>query len=124
MVDSRDPQVQALVVELAMSAEDAPSWEAIESKASRTDPVPQSVLKRNVPGWAAAVVAALVALVSIGGTLLLLGTHAQVAETPSTVITTISPPVTRSTSTVATNSIANTPILTAIGAVPMLSGSR
>ena len=58
MLDSRDPQVQALVVELAMSAEDAPTWEAIEDTASRTGPVARPVLARSVPGWAMAAVAA------------------------------------------------------------------
>ena len=94
MLDSRDPQVQAVVVELAMSAEDAPTWEAIENQASRTSPVARPVLGRVVPGWAMAVLAAVVALVSIGGTMLLVGPRDGVVQTPSTVVTTTVPPVT------------------------------
>ncbi len=94
MLDSRDPQIQALVVELAMSAEDAPTWEAIEDRASPTGPVARPALERSVPGWAVAVVAAVVALVSIGGTVLLVGPRNGVVQPPSTVVTTTMPPVT------------------------------
>lgn len=94
MLDSRDPQIQALVVELGMSAEDAPTWEAIEEKASRNGLVARPVPMRTVPGWAVAAVAAVVALVSIGGTLLLVGPRNEVVQTPSTVPTTTAAPVT------------------------------
>lgn len=94
MLDSRDPQIQAAVVELGMSAEDAPTWEAIEDRASRTGPVAQPAMKQRVPGWAVAVVAAVVALVSIGGTMLLVGPRSDVVQTPSTVATTSVPPAT------------------------------
>ena len=91
MLDSRDSEIRALMVELGMSAEDAPAWEEIESQASRAVQVTQPVLRRSVPGWAVALVAAAVALVSIGGTMLLVGPQSEVAETPSTVATTMVP---------------------------------
>ena len=91
MLDSRDPEIRALVVELGMSAEDAPAWESIEAEASRAQQVKPPVMRRGVPGWAVALVTAVVALVSIGGTLLLLGPRAEVVQTPSTVVTTTMP---------------------------------
>ncbi len=99
MLDSRDPEIRALMVELGMSAEDAPTWEEIEGRASRAGQATPPVARRSVPGWAVAVATAVVALVSIGGTLLLVGSQSDVAETPSTMVTstvpvTSAPPVT------------------------------
>ena len=105
MLDSRDPEVRALMVELGMSAEDAPTWEEIESRDSRTGQVTRPVLRRSVPGWAVAVVAAVVALVSIGGTMLLVGPRADVAETPTTVPATSVPPVTTTAAPVSTAAV-------------------
>jgi hypothetical protein len=108
MIDSRDPTIRALMVELGMSAEDAPSWEAIENEASQVQQITTPVLRRSVPGWAVALATAVVALISIGGTLLLLDLQSEVAQTPSTAVTTTvpittAPPV---TTTVAPSSTA------------------
>ena len=99
MLDQRDPEIRALMIELGMSAEDAPSWEEIEGRASRVGQAAWPVLRRSVPGWAVAVVTAVVALVSIGGTMLLLSPQAEVAETPSTLATTTVPVTTAPPST-------------------------
>lgn len=110
MLDSRDPEIRALMVELGMSAEDAPTWEEIEGRASHTHQVTQPVFRRSVPGWAVALVSAAVALVSLGGTLLLVGPRADVAETPTTaaattVPSTTAPPVTTTAPPVSTDTV-------------------
>ncbi|MDJ0498154.1 MAG: hypothetical protein QNJ89_10010 [Acidimicrobiia bacterium] len=102
MLDSRDPEIRALMVELGMSAEDAPGWEEIEGRAAQAGQAAPPVVRRSVPGWAVAVATAVVALVAIGGTLLLVGPRADVAETPTTLVTTTAPPVTTTAAPVTT----------------------
>ncbi|MDJ0954711.1 MAG: hypothetical protein QNJ81_13620 [Acidimicrobiia bacterium] len=90
MRDSRDPEVRAAVVELGMAAAEAPTWERIVEEAGRSTTPTYWMTERRLPNWAVALAAAVVVLVAIGGTLLVMGPAAEVAETP----TTIPPPTT------------------------------
>ena len=112
MLDSRDPEIRALIVELGMSAEDAPTWEEIEGRAPQAGQVSQPVMRRSVPGWAVAVSTAIVALALVGGTALLLGTGSGVV-TPSTIATTTVPATTVPTTTTSPATTTAAPVSTA-----------
>ncbi len=90
MRDSRDPEVRAAVVELGMAAAEAPTWEQIVERAGHTTTTTTWMTERRLPNWAVALAAAVVVLMAVGGTLLVMGPAAEVAETP----TTIPPPTT------------------------------
>ena len=90
MARSRDPEIRAAVVELGMAASAAPTWERIVEEAGHDTTRTSWMTQRRLPNWAVALAAAVVVLMAVGGTLLVMGPAADVAETP----TTISPPTT------------------------------
>ena len=101
MSDTHDPTIRAAVVELGMAAEEAPTWEQIVRGAEQPTTAVSWMSQRRIPNWAAAVAAAVIVLFAVGGTLLLLGPSAEVAETPTTpappttaLPTTVPPPLT------------------------------
>lgn len=112
MSDQRDPRIRALIVELSESSPEAPTFAEIEDRA--VEPVgdgsvrPLVAARQERPrGWTVRVVAAaaLVALVLIGGPLLLLrDTVDSDVEplTPVDVVTTVTVPPTTNTSTTST----------------------
>ncbi len=98
MSDAHDPTIRAAIVELGMSAEEAPTWGQVVDAAGHPATKTSWLTERQLPNWAVAAATALVVLIAVGGTLLLLGPSAEVAETP----TTPAPPTTVPPTTVLT----------------------
>ena len=90
MSDPRDPRITALIVELAGSSPEAPTYQELEELRDTPAPTLSPQAERGPRGWVIAVSTALGALVVVGGVILLLSSAPSPAPV-QTVTTTMAP---------------------------------